>query len=199
MKTKPNGLETHGVPEERPVRSVAKKRYQPAKQINFGTGFHTDGHAPIRYETRNPPSRRHDVIYLSSYIHDAEFRIDEMELRRKTLLLPLNRARWELDRGSGDLTYIRSELTISQVVWLRLELDHFSQLQKEFLRAPKVVIFRLQALSREWDDYEDSDDEEIIIEFAYRARLRLRVGMKFRIRLRDLAARQTLFRSVSLA
>jgi hypothetical protein len=194
MKTKPNGLEKQGVPGERPLRPVVKRRYQPAEQMIFGTGFHTDSLAPIRYETRYPPNRQHDVIYISSYIHDATFRIDEMEMRRKSLFLPLNRARWELHQATGDLTHIRSELTISRVVSLRLELDHFSRLQKRFLRAPKVIIFRLQALGKKWDDFEDSDDEEIIIEFAYRARLRLRVGLNFRIRLRDLVNRHSISR-----
>ncbi|HEV2962668.1 MAG TPA: hypothetical protein VG649_12635 [Candidatus Angelobacter sp.] len=188
MKTKPNGLEKHGVSEERPLRSVAKRQYQPAEQIDFGTGFHTDSHAPIRYETRYGPNRQHDVFYLSSYIHDATFRIDELDLRRKSLFLPLNRDRWELYRGVGDLVSIRSELTISRVVSLRLELGHSSLLRKKFLRAPKVTIFHLHTVSEQW---EGSDDEEIIIDFSYHARLRLRVGLEFRITLRDLATRQS--------
>src|SRR5437667_11414408 len=115
MKTKPNGLRKYEVPEERPLRSVAKKRHQPAEPIDFGTGFHTDNHAPIRYETRHSPDRRHGVIYISSYIHDAAFRIDELGLRGKSLFLSLNRSRWELYRTIGVLVHIRSELNHS---WL---------------------------------------------------------------------------------
>jgi hypothetical protein len=189
MKTKANGLHKHEVSEERPLRPFAKKRHQPAEQMDFGAGFHTDNHAPIRYETRYPPNRRHDVIYLSSYIHDATFRIDELDLRGKSLVLSLNRARWELYRAMGnvDLVYIRSELTISRVVSLQLELSRLLQLRKKFLRAPEVIIFKMQILSGQW---EESDDEEIIIDFSYRSRLRLRVGLEFRIRLRDLIRRR---------
>jgi|SRR5947209_9840630 len=189
MKTKANGLHKHEVFEERPLRPFAKKRHQPAEQMDFGAGFHTDNHAPIRYETRYSPNRRHDVVYLSSYIHDATFRIDELDLRGKSLVLSLNRARWELDRAMGDvnLVYIRSELTISRVVSLQLELSRLLQLQKKFLRAPEVIIFKMQTLSGQW---EESDDEEIIIDFSYCSRLRLRVGLEFRIRLRDLTRRR---------
>lgn len=50
MKTKSNGLNKHEVSEERPLRSVAKKRRLP-EQIDFGAGFHTDNRA--RFVTRH--------------------------------------------------------------------------------------------------------------------------------------------------
>jgi len=147
---------------------------------------HTDDHAPIRYQTRHPPDRRDDVIYLRSYIHGATFRIDELDLRGKSLIFPLNRARWELYQAIGDLTHIRSELTISRLVSLRLELNHFSLLRKNFLRKPELIISTLQTLDGQW---EGSDDEQIIIAFSYRSKLRLRVRSDFKISLRDLDSR----------
>jgi len=72
-----------------------------------------DSPAPIRYETRQPPNRRHDVIYLTSYIDDATFRIDELVLRGQSLVFSMKRERWELNREVGDLAYVPSELTIS--------------------------------------------------------------------------------------
>ena len=46
-----------------------------------------------------------------------------------------------------------------------------------------MTIFKLQTLGEQW---EQSDDEEIIIDFSWYSRLILRVGSEFKIRLRDL-------------
>lgn len=163
---------------------MRKERYQPQQQPDFGIGFHTDSEAPILYERRwQPGNMHHDIIYLSSYVHDAEFRLDEMRFEGSRLTIPLKRARWELDRAlGGDLRYIPSSLTISPVLSFRLELAHESLLARDFLRNPKLIIFRLRVISGVWDD---SDGEELRIDFAYKARLCLRVRETFKLRLQD--------------
>jgi hypothetical protein len=163
---------------------MKKKRYQPQTQPDFGTGFHTDSDAPVLYERRwQLGNMHHDIIYLSSYVHDAEFRLDEMRFDRSRLTIPLKRARWELDRAlGGDLRYIPSQLTVSPVLSLRLELSHESLLARDFLRNPKVIIFRLRTIAGIWND---SDDEELRIDFGRYARLCLRVRDTFKLQLQD--------------
>jgi hypothetical protein len=155
-----------------------------SQQPDFGADFYADNAAPIRYHANRYRlgNFRHDIVYLSSYIHDAEVRLDELRLRRKSLVIPLNRARWELDRGVGDLAYIRSKLTISPVLSVSLELNHTCFLQKTFFHAPTVVISKLQNISEQW---EDSDDEGLILDFAFRSKLRLRCGPDLTVKLVD--------------
>jgi len=100
-----------------------KSLHQPESQPDFGAEFHTESLAPICYERRILHANgRHDIIFLSSYLHDGTFRLDQLRLRRKTLVIPLDRARWELFRKLDELKSIRSELKITHVASLRIEL-----------------------------------------------------------------------------
>jgi hypothetical protein len=168
--------------------AVPQQPHQPNTQPDFGAAFHTDSQAPIHYERRwQAGNHRHDIIYISSYIHDATFRLDEIRWRGKSLTIPLNRARWELYGGVGDLVFIRSELIISPVISFRLELANRYMLRNKFLQSPELTVSRLQDVSGQW---EDSDDEEIVINCILGSKLRLRVSddLTFRVRLIDLSA-----------
>jgi hypothetical protein len=102
---------------------MRKSRHQPETQPDFGSEFHTESLAPIRYvRWIGHANGRHDIIFISSYMHDGTFRLDQVNLRRKTLVVPLDRARWELFRKLDELKSIRSELTITRVSSLRIEL-----------------------------------------------------------------------------
>jgi hypothetical protein len=74
-------------------KAAARISRQPQSQPDFGAHFHTDSDTPVCYETR-PPSgnREHDLIYISSYVHDSRFRFDELRWRGRLLTIPLNRA-----------------------------------------------------------------------------------------------------------
>jgi len=72
----------------------------------------TESNAPIDFSGRLPPNLQHDLLYLSSYIHDATFLIKQVELREKKLCIPMERARWERYDLVGDLERISSVLTI---------------------------------------------------------------------------------------
>jgi hypothetical protein len=162
--------------------------YQPEMHVDFGASFHTENDKPVRYASRPfLANGRHDLIFLSSYVHDAEFRMDEIQRRGKTVTLKLDRARWELERKLNELVTIPSDLTIRPVksMWVELGAGHY--FTRKFLRKPEMTIFSLMAIPatmvRDPDD--DSDDEEIVIECSYRARLRLRVSNEYRILLAD--------------
>jgi hypothetical protein len=90
--------------------------------LNFGDYFQTDNKEPIDFSGRHPPNLQHDLFYLSSYIHDAEFLIEQVQLKEKTLLIPMQRSRWELYDSLGGLEVIDSVLAIEDVEEITWEL-----------------------------------------------------------------------------
>jgi hypothetical protein len=156
-------------------------------QEDFGVFFHTESDKPVRYASRPFSANcRHDLIYLSSYLHDAEFRMDEVQCHRRTVTIKLNRARWELWRKLNELIFIPSELTIRSVKSMRIELGAEYHFTRKFLRKPDLRIFSLRLFpvrpGRDTDD--DSDDEVVVIDCTF-AWLRLRVSDRYKILLVD--------------
>lgn len=159
-------------------RTPQREKIQP----DFGADFHTDSEAPICYRRRiYPGNGLHDVIFISSYLHDSTFRLDQVRLQRRTLRIPLNRARWELYRKLNELKSIRSELTITRVVSLKVELDE-QLIGGDFYKRPKMIIRGLQCLTDQW---ENSDDDELILNLVF-GKFRLRVADESSIRVLDL-------------
>jgi hypothetical protein len=162
-----------------------KSSHQPESQPDFGAEFHSESLAPICYEGRiGQANGRHDIIFLSSYIHDGTFRLDQVSLRRKTLVIPLERDRWELFRKLNELKSIRSELRITHVLSLRMELTD-DALGGKFFQNPQVIISNLQLVTDQW---EHSGDMELILNLVREARIRIRIAEESSIRLIDLAA-----------
>jgi hypothetical protein len=70
----------------------------------------------VRYEIRlGGPNERHDLAFMSSLIHDAEFTPKELARSKSTLVVPLDRAAWELWSGANDLWGSKAKLTMSNV------------------------------------------------------------------------------------
>jgi hypothetical protein len=156
-------------------------------QVDFGAFFHTEDDKPVRYASRPfSANGRHDLIFLSSYLHDAEFRMDQIQRHGKTVTIKLNRARWELDRKLNEVIFIPSELTIRPVwsMWMELGADyHFT---RQFLRKPDLRIFSLTAVPIEMSsDPDDDSDDEIVIKCSYFAWVRMRVSSEYKILLAD--------------
>ena len=102
------------------------------EQPDFGADFGLDSPEKIEYSTRRPPLHDHDMLYLRSYIHDAEFLPTEIQLAEKILTIPLDRDCWELDYSS-ELLGVKSILEISDVIsfsWL-INQKHREQLGKK--------------------------------------------------------------------
>ena len=60
--------------------------------LDFRALFLADSPDPIDFTSRGHPHLPHDVFYLSSYIHDAQFATHEVRLRNKMLRIPMERA-----------------------------------------------------------------------------------------------------------
>ena len=69
------------------------------------------------YRLRNGPNRVHDLVFLSSIIHDARFRQKDLILRGTRLTIPIERDCWELLRSNelNGLHVARSRLFVSPV------------------------------------------------------------------------------------
>ena len=100
------------------------------KQPDFGKVFRDYfGCVPrkITYEVRMDANLPHDLAFLSSLIHDARFKMTDVNLRGKRLTININRDCWELgmDRPDGALElYIAdSRLSISKVLSLDWMFD----------------------------------------------------------------------------
>ena len=50
----------------------------------------------VTYSIRTDSNRYHDLIFLKSLVHDARFKRNEIKLRGKRLIIPINRDCWEL-------------------------------------------------------------------------------------------------------
>jgi hypothetical protein len=90
------------------------------KQPDFGKLFREFfGEIPKRttYQLRDGPGRIHDLVFLSSIIHDATFRQKDCILRGTRLTIPIERDCWEFLRSNdlNELHVARSRLILSPV------------------------------------------------------------------------------------
>lgn len=70
----------------------------------------------VRYGVRYYPNRLHDIVFLSSLIHDARFKVLQVHLRGKRLVIDIERDCWELARRDSNELYIpKSRLIFSPV------------------------------------------------------------------------------------
>lgn len=124
-------------------------------QPDFGQFFHTDVWTPVRYELREGANLRHDVVYLSSYLHDARFRPKEMLFDgvHKQLRIPLERDTWETYRSKDALDTVPSELRIGRLNVWKWRTARVADLSSEEL--PETVMIR--ALDCWYRLHEDDD------------------------------------------
>ena len=73
----------------------------------------------VTYSVRSDSNRYHDLVFLSSLVHDARFARSDLVLRGTRLTIPINRDCWELGtvktRKGKELHIAESRLTISSV------------------------------------------------------------------------------------
>jgi hypothetical protein len=108
------------------------------KQPDFTKVFHDHfGKTPakVTYGIRRDANETHDVVFLSSLIHDAIFRRKDVVLRNKRLVMPIVRDCWELgllDRdGSKELHVAQSRLIVSPVAKMRWSFAHPADFRPE--------------------------------------------------------------------
>ncbi|HEY4759488.1 MAG TPA: hypothetical protein VIH42_02795 [Thermoguttaceae bacterium] len=84
--------------------------------------------AKLMYQVRQDSNRMHDIVFLSSLIHDARFRRKDLVLRNKRLVIGVERDCWELgmvDRAdSKDIYLVQSRLIVSPVTEIKWGFAH---------------------------------------------------------------------------
>ena len=73
---------------------------------------------PVGYTVRYE-SLFHDLCFLRSLVHDARFRWSDVLIQQSSLLINIERDRWEGMRTRRELDTVRSALTIEGVMGLR--------------------------------------------------------------------------------
>lgn len=111
-------------------------RKQPDFQKLFFDYF---GDVPrkVTYNVREDSNRHHDVMFLTSLIHDARFKMDDVVQRGKRLTFNINRDCWELglkktSKNSSELYVADARLTISNVLAIKWILT--DEVAKDTLR-----------------------------------------------------------------
>jgi len=138
--------------------------------LNFRDYFQTDSKDPIDFSCRHPPNLQHDLLYLSSYIHDATFPINQVELREKRLSIPMERSRWELYDSLGTLETIRSVLAIEQVEEIAW------QLTENLSAADNFTVSKIFFGEMFWDNFGREGNLEVILAGLRGSKLRIQVG-----------------------
>ena len=88
-----------------------------------------DTPSKVTYRVRQDSNRFHDLIFLTSLVHDARFNRKQVVLRGTRLVIPIERDCWELPHvqhsdTSGELHIARARLTISPVRHIEWQFQH---------------------------------------------------------------------------
>lgn len=110
------------------------------KQPNFQKIFFDHFKGPpkkVTYEVRQDSNQYHDLVFLSSLIHDARLKLSDVVQRRKQISISLNRDCWEHGTvrrdGSLELYIANSILTISPAASVEWHFQHKFEIDKKEL------------------------------------------------------------------
>lgn len=85
----------------------------------------------VIYSVRSDSNRFHDMVFLSSLIHDARFKIEDIRQRGKKLIIPISRDCWEIplvyhEKPSphSELHISNAQLTISPIIGITWSYSH---------------------------------------------------------------------------
>lgn len=96
-------------------------------QINFSNFFKQKAYCPLTYNLRDGANRKHDIIFLDSYIHDAILFLDNIVFKGGVLTIPLERICWELEDSNFETHSCLSNISIYNV------RDYFFSFNKNLL------------------------------------------------------------------
>jgi hypothetical protein len=149
---------------------------------DFGSFFGSENRDPIEFRCRDGANLFHDLIFLSSYLHDAVFDPRKIQFLNMILRIPMQRDRWELS-GGKEIESIDTELTISPVVsikWQQKKPNHAEEQRSQI----KTFSASLHLPSRIlWDC---SDHGELVLSSHGEIKLRIEIADSVAIRLTDL-------------
>jgi hypothetical protein len=138
--------------------------------------------AKVTYKVRWDSNRRHDLTFLGSLIHDAEFKPKDVVLRGGRLVIPIMRDCWELGMierpGWLELYSAKSQLVISPAIDFRWVFsgDAAPAWDKD------VMIDSVWLLPR---DFEAGDSESLVLA-GHSWQCQIRLEEDFTVRLQDL-------------
>lgn len=87
--------------------------------INFTTAFIKRKIERLYFKTRRNANYLHEIVFLSSYLHDSTFRLEDLVFKKGMVEIPLRRDCWEYWPSLRCLPGCQSILTISGVRSLR--------------------------------------------------------------------------------
>jgi hypothetical protein len=153
---------------------------------DFGEYFRTNSRSPIDFVCREGPNLLHDLVFLSSYIHDASFEISKLRLSGKTLRIPMQRDRWERYETSRELESVAAKLVISPVLALKWEPIPKTRASS---RSNEFFIRDVYLGESFWDS---SDRADIVLSSNGKNPRKLRIIVRdpFSIRLQDASRKQ---------
>jgi len=173
------------------VHSVAAKR-ERAHKTNLprvAGAFVQKGAPPIRLRIRALWSAggQHDVVYVSSFVHDAKLRLLDVYESGNWLVIPIHRLRQELprqkDQKDEEATWVRSEIVLGPLKYWTVEF-----VGRFFIDAgaapEEVVLHGLQSISG--DFLAEGLNDELIVIDCNSVRLKVRLTDDAEIRLEDL-------------
>lgn len=157
---------------------------------DFGMYFHTNDPSPIDFTCRCGPNLHHDLIFLGSYIHDARFKVKEINVRGKRLEILLERDRWERYKSLGKLECIPSLLTVRPV--LSMDWESKGKLVRKG-SAPQGEEFFVRHVYLSESFWDGAGNSEIVLSDHGKrpSKLRITVRDPFIIRLKDGTRRKT--------
>ncbi|WP_165244733.1 hypothetical protein [Paludisphaera soli] len=105
------------------------------KLPDFTEHFRREEVKPLRFRSRPDGNYKHEVHYLSGYLHDARFTAASVVRRGQTLRVDFDRDCWELGLvrrpASSELYIAKSRFTIAPVADLRWDIDDPATLTRE--------------------------------------------------------------------
>lgn len=135
----------------------------------------------VTYSVRPDSNRHHDIVFLSSLVHDARFLRSSLILRGTRLTVPINRYCWELGtvdtREGKELHIADSRLTIASVKDIEWRFTHGSAMDRAELWIGGI-----------WLDHEAKGNlRELVIDgYDWRCTLKLDDEQDIKVRLVDL-------------
>lgn len=144
---------------------------------------------PISYEIRKNANRSHDVQFMSSLLHDAWFKPENVKVQEGRVTIPMQRDRWENGPVDGieRLDSIETTLTIESVRSGRWEInDHEMPLNIPGAdHTPEDLSLWVTALLVRGHE-ERPNDECLVVLVGWKWRYVLSVAWDgFRVRLQD--------------
>lgn len=106
---------------------------QPNFSKIFSDYFGTNPHK-VLYEVREEPNLLHDIYFLGSLIHDAEFKRNKIQLKGKKIIIPIKRDCFEFSNFNSKERVVyetNSLLSISPVKNIIWEFNNESEFEDD--------------------------------------------------------------------